>query len=329
MELFLSVVVGIMVVAVGYGVLQLVRFATGDGDLAVTSATVPDGWWNGKVVWITGASGGIGAAFARDVAGRGATVVLSARRADELEAVKESCVVVPPCKGHGIVIFDAVDFESHESKVAEMIKRFGRIDVLVLNAGRGGSELCWQTEFETTKKMVDLNVLGPISLTKLVLPHMLAAKTRCSLAVTSSLGGKIAIPGTTSYSMTKFAVQGYYEAARYEVKDNVDVTLICPGPVGSEFGVNKMLNAADPKSKSTFTTQTTGGKIMSTERCAELMAVAISNQMPEVWLSSQPELAITYLNQYAPVCTRYILAPMAKKMIAPLFAKGAQKATSD
>lgn len=178
-----------------------------------------------------------------------------------------------------------------------MIKRFGRIDVLVLNAGRGGSELCWQTEFETTKKMVDLNVLGPISLTKLVLPHMLAAKTRCSLAVTSSLGGKIAIPGTTSYSMTKFAVQGYYEAARYEVKDNVDVTLICPGPVGSEFGVNKMLNAADPKSKSTFTTQTTGGKIMSTERCAELMAVAISNQMPEVWLSSQPELAITYLNQ--------------------------------
>lgn len=194
-------------------------------------------------------------------------------------------------------VLDAADCDSHEAKVAEVIKRFGKIDVLLLNAGRGASELVWNVDLDATRAMLDLNVLGPISLTKQVLPHMRAAGRRCSLAVTSSLGGKIGMPGSASYCMTKFGVNGFFEAARHELADHVDVTIVCPGVVASDFLVNRMVNPSKKDEKST-TSATTGSKPMTSERCAELMALGISNRLPEIWVSTQPNLAFAYVAQY-------------------------------
>jgi dehydrogenase/reductase SDR family protein 7 len=212
---------------------------------------------------------------------------------------------------------DAEDFDSHEALVHRVMEEMGSIDVLLLNAGRGGSELATKTAFESTRQMLNLNVLQCVSLTKHVVPHMMRTKHRCHIACTSSLAGKIGVPGGTSYCMTKWALHGYFEALRFEVQENIDVCMVCPGVVKTFFGANKLVNAA----AESVTSAATGGKEMSAERCAFLMAVAISNRLPEVLLSSHPELLFTYLVHYAPSLARTLFSSTAKRMLEPLQAK--------
>jgi dehydrogenase/reductase SDR family protein 7 len=294
-----------------YAGYQLSRFALADADLSVVDRSMPEGWWKEKVVWITGASSGIGEAFAMKVAKLGARLVLSARRESELNRVK---MAASGSERHLVLPMDAEDFDSHEKLVEKVLQEMGSIDVLLLNAGRGGSELATKTDFESTRKMIDLNVLHCVSLTRLVVPHMIRAQQRCCIACTSSLAGKIGVPGGTSYSMTKWALHGYFESLRFEVQDNIDICLLCPGVVKTFFGENKLVNPA----AESVTAAATGGKDMTADRCAHLMAVAISNGLPEVWLSAHPELLFTYLVQYMPSTARTLLAPIAKRMLEPL-----------
>lgn len=160
------------------------------------------GDFNGKVVWITGASSGIGASLARDLTRKGAQVIISARRADALREVAATCsgphrpVVLP---------LDVTDHSAQKAALNEILNQFGRIDSVVLNAGRSQRSIAADTSFEDTKSLFDLNVFAVIHLAKIVLPAFLSQKSG-QFVVVSSVSGFLGTPIGSSYSATKFAL---------------------------------------------------------------------------------------------------------------------------
>jgi dehydrogenase/reductase SDR family protein 7 len=253
----------------------------------------------GKVVWITGASSGIGAALAEDMVKAGAKVVISARRQEMLDAVADSCAKFG--ERPMVLPLDVTDLSAHSVAYQNVIDKYGKVDSLVLNAGMSQRNTAVDTALSVTQDLMHLNFISYVSLTKTVLPDMMARKDG-QIVVTSSLSGIIGTPLGSSYSATKFALHGYFNALRGEVtKDNISVLIVCPGPVESEISSKAYRNPALPVSADE--------KKMPTARCSHLMAKAMYyKSIMEVWISEQPLLAMTYVAQYAPTLSNTLFA---------------------
>jgi len=268
----------------------------------------------GKVVWITGASSGIGEFLAYKLAESGCQLVLSARRVNELQRVKSECILRGRVKEDDVLVLeiDVLDFNKHTKAANKILSHFGKIDILVNNAGRSQRALAAETSIEVDREMIEMNTLSVLSLTKAVLPHMMERKEG-HIVVTSSVAGKIGAPFSATYSATKFALQGWFDALRIEQKENnINVTMVCPGPVFS----NLLQHAFTGEAGTTYNRdmQATEKRI-TTERCAELMAIAMANNMYEVWISFSPPLFFTYLTQYSPTLARWIAGIVGMKAI--------------
>ena len=269
-----------------------------DGDLRVLRAAraLPHDAFKGQVVFITGASSGIGEALALEVSSRQATVVLAARRMDRLLALVERCGAA----GAADALALRLDMEAPDSfagAVAMVLRKFGRIDVLVNNAGRSQRALALDTPLSVDRAALELNVLGPIALAKAVLPAMLAAG-RGTLVTTSSTAGKMGSPCSATYSATKHALQGFFDSLRMEVgARGIAVVNVCPGPVRSEITLHAFCETAGKEFG-----QPTEDAVhrLTAERCAHLMAAAIHSKLPEAWLAPQPILGYMYIAQYLP-----------------------------
>jgi dehydrogenase/reductase SDR family protein 7 len=256
------------------------------------------GSFAGKVVWITGASSGIGAALAEDMVRAGAKVVVSARRAEMLEAVADSCSKFG--ERPTVLPLDVTDLDSHPAAYQAVLEKFGKVDSLVLNAGMSQRNTAMDTHLKVTQDLMHLNFISYVALTKTVLPDMIARKDG-QIVVTSSLSGIIGTPLGTSYSATKFALHGYFNGLRGEVaKDGINVLIVCPGPVESEISAKAHRNPALPPSKEE--------NKMPTARCSFLMAKAMYHRLMEVWISDQPLLLMTYIAQYAPSVSNALFA---------------------
>jgi dehydrogenase/reductase SDR family protein 7 len=261
----------------------------------------------GQVIWITGASSGIGEYLAYELAKVGCKLILSARRVDELERVKTKCEVLSPSgfkDAHSVVKLDLLDYESHSKCVEEVLEKYDRIDCLVNNAGRAQRGEAVNTSLEVDKAVFNLNILGTISVTKSVLPQMVKQNNGL-IVVVSSVAGKFGIPCSAAYSASKHALQGYFDALRMELSDTgIDVLSVCPGPVVSNIGSNSLLanlNTTHPASTSPSPDDDKENVgCMSAQRCADLMVVAMANCLHEVWISTNPMLLFTYVSQYMP-----------------------------
>lgn len=188
----------------------------------------------GKVVVITGASGGIGKEIAIQSAQRGARLVLLARSLDKLQTLKADLN-----RQFGVDVFvyklDVSDTEQVEKVFADIFVQVGEVDVLVNNAGFGTFKEVLDTELEETKAMFAVNVIGLMACTKFVLPHM-KRKQAGHIINIASQAGKMATPKSTLYSSTKFAVLGYSNALRLELMaDRIHVTTVNPGPIETNF----------------------------------------------------------------------------------------------
>lgn len=159
-----------------------------------------------QTVWITGASAGIGEALAVRFAQDSARLVLSARRESELERVAGRCRDAGLAANEVLVLpLDVTDWHSLPGAVQTVLDTFGGIDLLVNNAGVSQRSLCKDTDMAVYQKLMDVDVMGQIALTKAVLPHMLE-KDAGHLAVTSSVAGKVGAPMRTGYCAAKHAV---------------------------------------------------------------------------------------------------------------------------
>lgn len=206
----------------------------------------------GKVIIVTGASSGIGEAAARGFGHEGAKVVLAARRLDKLQSLAQEINGMGTGVETLIVQADLSKLEDIQSLVAQALERFGRIDVLVNNAGFG--RLDWLENLDPVKDIqaqIDVNVMGVIQTTRQVLPIMIKQRSG-SIINMCSMAGLVGTPTYTIYAASKHAVHGFSEALRREVKPwGIDVSLIYPGGVVTEFtrhaGIKRRTKAATPK----------------------------------------------------------------------------------
>ncbi|XP_069117017.1 dehydrogenase/reductase SDR family member 7-like isoform X2 [Argopecten irradians] len=272
----------------------------------------------GKVVWITGASSGIGEALAYEMARAQCRLVLSARREEELERVKSECIRVG-CLNHEDVLvlkLDIKEFCDHEAAVQQVLKTFQRIDILVNNAGRTNKGEWTTTSMAVDQELLAVNVLGPVSLTRAVLPHMVS-RSQGHIVVTSSVAGKLgAALYAGSYFGSKHALQGWFDALRPEVySKNINVTSICPGPIYTNILQHALKENAgeilqgkmDPNKKR-----------MSPMRCARLMTIAIANRCDEAWISTTPGLVSLYINQYFPNTFKWCIKIFSSRLMAEI-----------
>jgi len=183
-----------------------------------------------KVVLITGASEGIGAACAREFATSGARLSLTARNEDGLHrAGSPDSLIVP------------ADITNHQDRcrvVERTLERFGTIDILINNAGVGIYQPSWEMPMDEARYLMELNFFAPLAMTQLVAPHMRTRRSGMIVNV-GSIGGKVVLPWMTLYSVTKSALGALTEGQRIELMGSgIRTMLVCPGYVKTGFQKN-------------------------------------------------------------------------------------------
>lgn len=273
----------------------------------------------GQVVWITGASSGIGEYMAYEFAKVGSKLVLSGTNQARLDAVKAKCLDLESSLSVNDILvlpFDISDYLRHKTCLQQVLTHFQRIDILINNAGRSQRASWEKIDINVDEDMFKVNVFGPINLTREVVNFWKSTNQPGQVAVTSSVAGVFAAPYSCTYSGTKFALHGYFECLRIEGYKSIKVTLLCPGPVHS-----RILESAYTEQPGVQVNQSHApdSRRMSTERCARLCLTAIVNRVNVAWISIQPVLVCCYLAQYLPnalvlVFTKFMTEEKLKKI---------------
>ena len=255
-----------------------------------------------RVVWITGASSGIGEASAHAFARAGARVVLSSRRADELERVQRA---LPRPAEHIVLPLDLMRPESFPALVEDVRARCGRVDVLLNNGGVSQRSLALDASAEVERALMEVNYFGPVALTKAVLPSMLARRSG-HIGVVSSVMGFLGTPGRSTYAAAKHALHGYFDSLRAEVwRNGIKVTLICPGYVQTAVSDN----ALGPRGEKHGRTDGTHLSGIPAERCARAILRGIARGREEVYIGGG-EVTGIYVKRFAP----WLLSRIVRKM---------------
>jgi short-subunit dehydrogenase len=206
----------------------------------------------GKVVWITGASSGIGEALAYEMARKGAKLILSARRKDELERVKGNCIVSAQPDVRTLAL-DLAKPEMLKLSTEAALQIFGHVDILINNGGISQRSFAKDTSIDVDRRIMEVNYFGAIALTKHLLPHFLQRKSGHIVAV-SSVTGKFGTPWRSGYTASKHALHGFFDSLRAElwkeVKNNIPVTIICPGFVNTPLTLSAVTGDGTPLGKS-------------------------------------------------------------------------------
>ena len=246
----------------------------------------------GKIVWITGASSGIGEALAYAFAREGARLVLSSRRAPELERVRAACV--RPSE-HVVLPLDLMQPDTFPRAVSEIIRQCGSLDVLVNNGGVSQRARALDATVEVERALMAVNYFGPVALTKAVLPGMLARRAG-HVVVVSSVMGYVGTPGRSTYAAAKHALHGYFDSLRAEVwRTGIKVTLACPGYVKTSVSTN----ALGPRGEKHSVNEATHETGIPAERCAAAIVRAVARGREEVAVGG-PEIAGIYVKRVAP-----------------------------
>jgi short-subunit dehydrogenase len=256
-----------------------------------------------KVVWITGASSGIGKALAIELSQQNAKLILSSRDINALEFVKNEC---KSSENVVIIPLDLEDYSQFSDKVKEAITAFGTIDILVNNGGISQRSFVKNTTILVDKRIMDINYLGTVALTKAILPHFLQQK-KGHFVVTTSIVGKIGTPLRSSYAASKHALHGFFDSLRAEhFQDNISVTLICPGFVNTNVSINALTGNGTSQQKMDEATKNG----IEPKRFAKLMAKAIKNKKEEVYIAGFKEKLGVFVKRFFPK----ILSIMIRKL---------------
>ena len=246
-----------------------------------------------KVIVITGASEGIGAEVARQLAPEKPKLVLAARRVDALQAVVAQCAAAG---AEAIAVRCDVGVEADCKALAESaVARFGRIHMLVNNAGVSGH--AWLddvTDFQWYQDMIRVNLMGSVWCTRYALPEL--RKVKGLVAGISSLAGKVGVPARTAYSASKFAQAGFFEALRVELMDTgVDVSVVFPGVVATDIRLHGYGPDGKPAGKSGLKEE----GAMSVEECARQIVVALRGRKRELVMTTKARIGL-WLKLVAP-----------------------------
>jgi dehydrogenase/reductase SDR family member 7B len=247
-----------------------------------------------KNIWITGASSGIGKALALAFAQRGARLILSARNAAALNQVADACRQM----GSPFTLVQPLDLEDSGSLaqvVTAVQANTGPIDILINNGGISQRSLATDTTLAVDEKLMRVNYLGTVALTKAVLPAMIQRKSGHILVVTS-LVGKFGSPLRSGYAASKHALHGFFDSLRAELTTSgIHILLVCPGFIRTDISVHAL--TADGSSQGTMDEATDNG--MPPEVLAEKVIRALSNNKQEVWIGGKETIGV-YIKRFFP-----------------------------
>ncbi|MBL7967559.1 MAG: SDR family oxidoreductase [Prolixibacteraceae bacterium] len=262
-----------------------------------------------KVVVITGASSGIGRALAKEFAAKGAILSLGARRKELLEELRKEL------EGTEVLI-NKTDV-SHEDDCRQLIEntinRFGKIDILINNAGISMRALFEEVDLKVIKQLMDVNFYGTVYCTKYALPHLL--KTRGSLVGVISIAGYVGLPGRTGYSASKFAIRGFLDTIRIEnLKKGLHVLVAAPGFTASEVRKVALTNDGSQQGE----TPRNENKMMSAEECACRIVKAVEKRKRELVLTFVEGKLTVFLGKFFPsLLDKLTYSHMAKEPNSP------------
>lgn len=238
-----------------------------------------------KIVWVTGASSGIGEALVYKYFKAGDKLIISGRNRDELFRVKANC---QNSFNVHVLAFDLNDTSSLPNKAFEAIKIFGKIDVLVNSGGVSQRSLALETDLDTEQRIMNTNFWGTTILSKAVLPLMIENGGGHIVCI-SSLVGKFGTPLRSAYAASKHALHGYFDSLRAEVYDkNVTITLVCPGFIKTNVSINAL--TANGRLQGTMDDAQANG--MSAEACATEIMKAIGAKKEEVYIGGKEKKAV-------------------------------------
>jgi dehydrogenase/reductase SDR family member 7B len=263
-----------------------------------------------KVVIITGGSSGIGKALAFEFGRNGSKVMITGRNKADLDAT------VLELRQHGI---DAAGFngdvsmeEDNKRMATEAVRQFGKIDVLINNAGISMRALFEEVDLNVVHKVMDINFFGVLNATKYCLPEIV--KNKGSVIGISSIAGFIGLPGRTGYSASKFALNGFLEVLRLEyLKKGVHVLTACPGFTASNIRKRALTKDGSAQNDS----PRNESNMMSAEECARHIYKATVKRKRHLILTTEGKLAV-FLNKWWPsLADRMVYNEMAKEANAP------------
>lgn len=264
-----------------------------------------------KVVIITGASSGIGRACAEKFGNEGAKLVITGRNETNLQETALWLI------NKGIEVLavqsDVAIKEDCKRIIDETIAKYGKIDVLINNAGISMRAILNDTDLSVIEQVMQINFYGTLYCTKYALPHLLKAKG--SVVGISSIAGFVGLPGRTGYSASKFAMQGFLEALRTEnLKTGLHVMITCPGFTASNIrntalSANGSAQGESPREED---------KMMTAEKVAEYIYKGVVNKKRQVILTTEGKLAV-FLSKFFPkFITKMVFNKMAKEPNTPL-----------
>ncbi len=257
-----------------------------------------------KVVWVTGASSGIGEALVYELAPKHCKIILSARRQTELERVQKQAQL-----SHENSLILPLDMEKPETfseAFNKVLEKFQRLDVLILNAGISQRSLAKDTLLEVDKRLMNVNFFGTIALTKTVLPHFLTRKEG-HFAVVTSVTGLYGTPWRTAYAASKHALHGFFDALRAELHDyNIYVTIIAPGFVKTAISLNALTADGTPLNQM----DEGQAKGISPQKCAHDIIRGIEKNKNLVLTGGFKEIFGVYLKRFFP----NLFAKMIRKL---------------
>jgi len=247
-----------------------------------------------KVIWLTGASSGIGEALAYALAKKGAKLILSARRKEELERVKGNCEATAQPNIHTLPL-DLSQPATLKLSTEAAIQFFGHVDVLINNGGISQRSLVNDTEMDVFRRLMEVNYFGAITLTKYMLPHFIERK-QGHFVTLSSVAGKFGTPYRSGYAASKHALHGFFDAVRAEhFKDHVTVTLICPGVIRTPISISALTGDGTPFNKMD-NAQAKGKPVDWTVR---KIVKAIEREKEEVYFGGK-EILLVYIKRFFP-----------------------------
>lgn len=233
-----------------------------------------------KVVWITGASSGIGEALVYAFHRSGARLIISSRNRDELYRVKSNCK--NPIDVH-VLTLDLEDHIALAGKADDARRIFGHIDILINSGGISQRSLAMSTDLDVEKRLLNINFWGTVILSKAVLAPMIQRGSG-SIVVISSLVGKFGTKFRSSYAASKHALHGYFDSLRNEIpNENIQILLACPGFIKTNVTINAL--TADGKTQGTMDDAQENG--MLPEVFAGKLIKAIDGKKQEVYIGGK------------------------------------------
>ncbi|KAJ8920678.1 hypothetical protein NQ315_004817 [Exocentrus adspersus] len=268
----------------------------------------------GKVVVITGASSGLGEALAHEFYKRGCRVVLCARRRQELERVRNDLLhthSLIPTHPPIIIPLDLYDIKSLGSHVNKIISITGQVDILINNGGISQRSTVLMTDIEVDNKIMMVNYMGSVALTKAILPFMITRKDG-HIVFISSVQGLVALPERSAYSASKHALQAFADSLRAEMSIyNVAVTVVSPGYIKTKLSLNALTGSGNSYGQMDPTTESG----YSPEFVAQKIVEAVVENKKEIIISTWlPKIAI-FLRKYIPFLYFLVVAHRAKKSL--------------